>query len=102
MRPTGLLSIAILAATIIDGGCSKTPSEQRLARGVGVGTGGAAANVKSDGEFVHDLAVMTMAEIELSRMALQKAMSPDIKSFAQRLIDDHDAAGHKLNHKCPK
>lgn len=96
MRPTVLLSIAIVAATIVGNGCSKTPSEQRLARGVGLGTGGAAANVKSDVEFVHDLASMNMAEIELSRMALQKAMRADIKSFAQRLIDDHVAAGNKL------
>ena len=96
MRRTRLLWIAITAATVVVGGCSQTPSEQRLASGVGVGSGGAAANVKSDGGFVHDVAMMNMAEIELSRIALQKAMSADIKSFAQQLIDDHDAAGNKL------
>jgi putative membrane protein len=96
MRRTGLLWIAITAATVVGGGCSQTPSEQRLARGSGVGAGGAAANVKGDGEFVHDVAIMNMTEIELSRMALDKATSAEIKSFAQRLIDDHDAAGNKL------
>lgn len=96
MRVTGSLAVAIAAATIVIGGCSKAPSEQPASRGVGVGAGGAAANVKSDGEFVHDVAIMNMAEIELSRMALHKATSPHIKSFAQRLIDDHDAAGNKL------
>jgi putative membrane protein len=95
MTRTRLFSIALAAATIV-GACSNTPSEQRLASGVGVGTGGAAANVKSDGEFVHDVAIMNMAEIELSRIALHKATSPDIRSFAQRLIDDHDAAGDTL------
>ena len=94
MRPTGLLWIAIAAVTV--GNCSPTSSEQRLASGVGVGSGGAAANVKSDGGFVHDVAMMNMAEIELSRLALQKSINADIKSFAQRLIDDHDAAGKKL------
>ena len=96
MRRTGLLWIAITAATVVSGGCSQAPSEQRLARGSGVGAGGAAANVKGDGEFVHDVAIMNMAEIELSRMALDKATSAEIKSFAQRLIDDHEAAGNKL------
>ena len=96
MARTGLLSIAILAATIVGGGCSQTHSEQRLADGVGVGTGGAAANVKSDGDFVHDIAIMNMAEIELSRIALTKATSANIKSFAQQLVDDHEAAGNKL------
>jgi putative membrane protein len=94
MRRAGLLSIAITAAAI--GGCSPTSSEQRLASGVGVGTGGAAANVKGDGEFVHDVALMNMAEIDLSRLALQKSTSGATKAFAQRLIDDHDAAGNKL------
>jgi putative membrane protein len=95
MRRTALLYVAIVAATVL-GACSQTSSEQRLASGVGVGAGGAAANVKSDGEFVRDVAAMNMAEIELSRLALRKAAGADIKSFAQQLIDDHDAAGNKL------
>jgi putative membrane protein len=61
-----------------------------------VGTGGAAADVKSDGEFVHDVALMNMAEIELSRLAVERATSPGIKAFAQKLIDDHVAASAKL------
>jgi putative membrane protein len=57
--------------------------------------------VKGDGEFVRDIAIMNMAEIELSRMAMQKATSGDVKSFAQRLIEDHDAAGNKLKSVVP-
>jgi predicted outer membrane protein len=45
---------------------------------------------------VHDIALINMAEIELSRMALDKATSPDIKTFAQMMIDEHGAAGSKL------
>ena len=96
MRRTGPISVAIAVGIIVTGGCSKTPSEERLARGVGVGTGGAAADVKSDGEFVHDVALMNMAEIELSRQALERATSPSVKAFAQKLIDDHVAARAKL------
>jgi putative membrane protein len=61
-----------------------------------VGTGGAGANVKSDAEFVPDVAMKNMAEIELSRMALERATGPDVKLFAQRMIDEHGAAGDKL------
>jgi putative membrane protein len=60
-----------------------------------VGTGGAGANLNND-EFVRDVALKNMAEVELSRMALDKATNPGIKSFAQRLIDDHGAAGQDL------
>ena len=97
MRRTGPFSAAIAALAIgIGGGCTKAPSEPPPASGVAVGTGGAAADVKSDGEFVHDLVIMNMTEIQLSRMALDKAASPSIKSFAQMLIDDHGDAGNKL------
>ena len=102
MRRTGRLWVAVAAITIVIGGCSKTEgtkppsSEQPGARPGAVGTGGAGANVKSDGDFVRDVALKNMAEIELSRMALDKATNLDIKSFAQMMIDDHSAAGNKL------
>ena len=100
-RP-GLLWVAVAAITLVLGGCSKTDgtkppsSEQPGGRPGAVGTGGAGANVKTDGDFVRDVAIKNMAEIELSRMALDRATRPDIKSFAQRMIDDHSAAGNKL------
>jgi putative membrane protein len=99
MRRTAVLWVA---ATLIVGGCSKTDgtkapsSEQPAGSTAAVGTGGNGADVKSDGDFVRDVAIMNMAEIELSRIALGKATSPDVKSFAQRMIDDHGAAGDKL------
>ena len=99
MTRTGLLWVAVAAIAI--SGCSKTEgtkpssSEQPAGRSGAVGTGGAGANL-SDDEFVRDVALKNMAEVELSRMALEKATSLDIKSFAQRMIDDHGAAGHNL------
>jgi putative membrane protein len=100
MRPTGLWWVTVAAVVIV--GCSKpegtkTPvSDQPAARPPAVGTGGAGADVKTDRDFVHDVAIMNMAEIELSRMAFDKATTPDIKAFAQKMIDDHGAAGNAL------
>jgi putative membrane protein len=97
-----LLRFAVAAITIVISGCSNTEgtkppsSEQPGGRPGAVGTGGAGATVKSDGDFVHDVATKNMAEIELSRMALVKATNLDVKSFAQRMVDDHSAAGDKL------
>ena len=45
---------------------------------------------------MRDVVTKNMAEIELSRMALEKSTNLDIKSFAQRMVDDHGAAGSKL------
>ena len=94
MRRSGLLPAAALA--IIISGCSspngtKPPSSDQP----GVGTGGAGANL-SDDEFVRDVALKNMAEVELSRIALAKATNQDIKFLAQRMIDEHGAAALDL------
>jgi putative membrane protein len=102
MRRTELLRVALAAVFITTAACSK-PEETKPAsperpgeRPTAVGTGGAGSDVKSDGEFVEDVAVKNMAEIELSRMALDKATAPEIKAFAQKMIDEHGAAGDSL------
>jgi putative membrane protein len=101
MRRTGHLWVAVAAITIAVCGCSKTegtkpPSSEPGSRPGAVGTGGAGATVKDDDDFVRDVALKNMAELELSRMAVDKAANPQIKAFAQKLISDHDAAGSKL------
>lgn len=103
MRRTGLsLSAAVIA--IVIAGCSNTEGTKSRASdqpkdrpaGAAVGTGGVAVNTKDDGDFVRDVAMMNMTAVELSRTALTKATAPDVKAFAQQLIDDHEAAANKL------
>ena len=94
MERTGLLWV-VIAATLVVGACSNT-NEPAAPRGTAVGTGGAGADVKSDGEFVRDVASKNMAEIELSRMALDNSTSRLVKAFAQMMVDDHDTALNKL------
>src|SRR5262245_7898444 len=102
MRRADLPWAAVSAAIIVIGGCSKSDraepqsAEQAAGRPAAVGTGGAGASLKSDSDFVHAAATMNMAEIELSRLAINKTTNPDIKSFAQGIIDEHGAAGIKL------
>jgi putative membrane protein len=82
-----------LVAVVI-GGCSR--KESAKSEPVSVGTGGAGADVRDDDDFVQDVALKNMAEIELSRIALERATSAEIKAFAQKMIEDHGAAGDKL------
>jgi putative membrane protein len=103
MRRAGLMGVTITATIIIViSGCSKTErtkppsSEQPAAYSDAVGTGGAGANLRRDDDFVHDVAVKTMAAVELSRMALDKAADPNIRVFAQMMIDEHGAASAEL------
>ena len=78
MRRAGLMGVTITATIIIViSGCSKTErtkppsSEQLAAYSDAVGTGGAGANLRSDDDFVHDVAVKTMAAVELSRTCME-------------------------------
>lgn len=60
---------------------------------------GVAANLAlaADGEnFVDEASAKGMAEIETARMALDKGTSEDVKSFAQKMIDDHTKSNQKL------
>lgn len=50
----------------------------------------------SDRTFVHQLAIGNMAEIDLGKLAQQKASGEAIKNFAQRMVNDHQQAGRRL------
>jgi len=50
----------------------------------------------SDGAFAMKAAQANMAEVELGKLALQKAMSDDVKKFAQMMVDDHSKALDEL------
>jgi putative membrane protein len=62
-----------------------------------VGTSGRDTDVsRGDRDFVNDLTIANMAEIELGRMAAEKAANAEVKRFGQMMADDHTAAGAKL------
>ena len=50
----------------------------------------------SDSAFAMKAAQANMAEVELGKLALQKAMSDDVKKFAQMMVDDHSKANGEL------
>jgi putative membrane protein len=85
----------VVAIGLIVSGCSGTEGTKPPQPSAGVGAGGAGADL-SDDDFVRDMALKNLAAVELSRTALGKTANPDIKSFAQRMIDDHSAAGESL------
>jgi putative membrane protein len=47
---------------------------------------------KADQQLVKNLAMANMAEIETAKMAQTKTQNEQVKSFAQRMIDDHTKA----------
>jgi putative membrane protein len=49
-----------------------------------------------DRMFVKKAAQGNLAEVQLGQLALQKSSSPEVKQFAQRMIDDHTKAEDQL------
>jgi putative membrane protein len=50
----------------------------------------------ADAPFIGTAAMDGLAEVEHGRLATQNAASPDVKQFAQRMVDDHSKAGDEL------
>jgi len=56
-----------------------------------------AAASRSDSQgFVNDMAIAGMAEVELGRMAADRAASADVKAFGQMMVTDHSKANDEL------
>ncbi len=64
----------------------------------GTSTGGttAATSPASDDQFVTKAAQAGLAEVELGRLASQKAQSPEVKQFAEQMVNDHTQANQQL------
>lgn len=92
MKRIGILSVAL--ATALTVGCNRNKAADESGT---VGTAGRSDSVSSrDKDFVRDISTLNLAEIELSRSAVQKSADSELKKFAQLMIDDHTAAGDKL------
>ena len=50
----------------------------------------------ADQRFVKEAAIVGMAEVELGKLAADKATTADVKQFGQRMVDDHSKANDEL------
>src|SRR5688572_13317036 len=46
--------------------------------------------------FMNDAALGGMAEVEISKLAKDRALNPRVKTFAEMMINDHSAANNDL------
>jgi len=44
---------------------------------------------KADSKGIVDMAMVNMAEVEMGKLAQSKSQNPEVKTFAQQMIDDH-------------
>jgi putative membrane protein len=96
-----LLASALLAQNPGGGGGAQqpnTPSQQQQQQPSTMGNPGA---TPAPGQNIGDQAFVTkaleggMAEVELGKLAADKSQSPDVKQFAQKMVNDHSQMGDK-------
>lgn len=98
MKRIGVLSLAVFA--LVAHGCSrgKDLGQAKNSEPATVGTTGATDIAAQDAkDFIHHVATVNRAEIDLGKLAAERGASAEVKKFAQMMIDDHTAAGEKLN-----
>jgi putative membrane protein len=54
------------------------------------------SNIEKDTEFAVEAADGGMLEVELGKLAQANAASPEVKKFAQMMVDDHSKANDEL------
>ena len=91
MRTSITLAVAAAALAMV-----ATPGTG-MAQSMQTHTGGAEhGGAISTPEFVKHAAQGGMAEVSIGKLAADKASDPDVKQFAQRMVDDHSTANAEL------
>jgi putative membrane protein len=73
-----------------------TESGSRVSAGQGSGTPRSSTVTASDQQFLKKAADDNLVEVEMARLALQKASSQQVKSFAQTMVKDNGKAREQL------
>lgn len=76
-------------ATTPGGAATATPSPKS-------GASTSTKLARADASFIKDAAKDGMAEVEAGKLAVQKASDPALKTFAQKMVDDHTQANAEL------
>lgn len=82
-------------------GSSMTGGRSAPAAQPGTGTRNAETNKddklsRGDRKFIEEVAGGGMYEVQAAQLASAKATNPDVKSFASKLVDDHQQANNEL------
>jgi putative membrane protein len=83
----GLALLAASAGSAAQGTGASAPA---------AGKSGGAAVAAADKAFAQKAAIGGMAEVELGKLAQQKASSDQVKQFGARMVDDHSKANDEL------
>jgi putative membrane protein len=100
MKRMGILGMALAAALTV--ACNTNTRSDVAANNsvdnTAVGTAGDDRNLPTAGDkdFINESSMAGMAEIELGKLASERAVSADVKQYGQMMVMDHTKAGDEL------
>src|SRR5262245_66244609 len=93
-RLTPIALSILLAASVVS--CNRDNRADTNERAAGGGAAVGTTGTSVDRDFVMDMAEGNRAEIELAKMAEERATNEKVKDFARMLVRDHNKAIAKL------
>jgi putative membrane protein len=105
MKRMGILPFVCAAALVVGCNSNNNKTSENRNEPAAVGTAGEADRTavhNSEKDFITKQLADGDAEVELGRMAAQKAVNPEVKRFAQMMVDDHTKAGGELKQVAAK
>ena len=90
-------AVPVLAGAALVAGCAALPPDMRMgaAPTTRIVVAGAPFNA-AERDFVTKVATKSMYEIEVSRLAADKALSPAVREFAQTMVRHHTQMNNEL------
>jgi putative membrane protein len=82
------VSMALSGLTLPAAAEAAPAGKQMSATSTGIST--------ADSNFVKEAAEGGLAEVEMGKLAVEKASNPEVRKFGQRMIDDHTQANERL------
>jgi putative membrane protein len=95
MKHTLLVGAAVLAMSAAPA-IAQDATTQPAHKGAHPAGANTAAKAGSDQHFVMEAAKGGLAEVELGKLAQEKASSDQVKQFGKRMVDDHSKANDEL------
>jgi len=97
-----MLLLPLVAHADAGAAAQRTTTVESTTAEEGAGTGGYSVKQRiikwmlNDEKFVEKAAEGSLAEVEFSKLALQKSQTQQVMNFAQKMVEDHTAASMEL------